>query len=147
MYNTISHTNHQVSSQDEWLVAAIEQHQLQLAEFNHQAHLSMAYVYLARGGFDRAFTQMSETLKKYLKAKGVDAGKFHLTLTWAWLKAVWHFMRQSAPMSSAKAFLEANPVLLNKDILLSHYSHDRLFSDRARRRLVHPDLNPFPDAS
>ena len=144
MHNTISHTKHRISPQDELLVAAIEQHQLQLAEFNHQAHLSMAYVYLARGGFDQAFNIMSDTLQKYLKANGVDAGKFHLTLTWAWLKAVWHFMCQSEPMSSASAFLAANPVLLNKDILLSHYSHERLFSDRARRRLVHPDLNPFP---
>ena len=128
-------------------MAAIEQHQLQLAEFNHQAHLSMAYVYLTRGGFDQAFNNMSETLQKFLKANGVDSGKFHLTLTWAWLKAVWHFMRQSDPMASAREFLEANPVLLNKDILLSHYSHERLFSDRARRRLVYPDLNPFPDAN
>ena len=145
MQGITDHTQHQINHHDQLLKRAVEEHSLQLAEFTHRSHLSLAYVYLVEQGFDQGYHSMTETLRLFLKAKGVDPAKFHVTLTWAWMKAVWHFMQQSEPMSSAGEFLAANPVLLNKDVLLSHYSHDWLFSERARTKRVRPDLNPFPD--
>lgn len=145
MNSTVEQTvPHQISPADRMLVAAIENKHLQLAEFNHATHVKLAYCYLVELGLSQSQQQVAKTLQQFLKLNGVDSNKFHVTLTCAWLKAVWHFMQQSPAMSSASAFLEAHPVLLNKNILLSHYSHDLLFSDQARKRFIEPDLNPLP---
>ncbi len=135
---------HQVSTTDRIMVAAIENNRLQLAAFNHATHVKLAYCYLVELGLIQSQQQMTKTLQQFLAFNGVDKNKFHVTLTSAWLKAVWHFMQQSPVMGSSAEFLTNHPVLLNKDILLSHYSHERLFSDRARKQFIEPDLNPLP---
>lgn len=140
-----SKLSHSLSQQDDMLVASIENHRLQVAEFNHEVHVKLAYCYLAKLGFKSALKKMPDTLQKFLNFNGVDRNKFHLTLTQAWLTAVWHFMQQSGGINSADEFVKTNPVLLNKDLLASHYSHELLFSDLARKKFVNPDLNPFPD--
>ncbi len=128
---------------DELMVAAIENHVMQLPEFTHQSHVKLAYCYLSSYGFESGGKRMQNTLRNFLKAHGVSSDKFHMTLTHGWLIAIWHFMQNSPIANSADEFLAHNPVLLNKDILLSHYSHDLLFSERARKQFIEPDLNPL----
>jgi hypothetical protein len=41
-------------------------------------------------------------------------------------------------------FLAAHPRLLDRDLLLAHYSRERLFSGAARARFVEPDLLALP---
>ncbi len=145
MHTTTQQTiRHQVSRADQMMVESIEHNRFQLAEFDHAIHVRLAYCYLVEVGLIPSQQKMEQTLRQFLKFNGVDSNKFHVTLTIAWLKAVWHFMQQSPVMSSSAEFLQAHPVLLNKDILLSHYSHQLLFSDRARKHFVEPDLNPLP---
>jgi hypothetical protein len=50
--------------------------------------------------------------------------------------AVAHFMASSTPCTSAAAFMEANPRLLDSKIMLTHYSVELLFSPAARRSFV-----------
>ncbi len=140
-----SKLNHQVSHGDQVLVDAIECYRLKLAEFNHATHIKLAYCYLVSLGPADGQVKMQDTLVKFLNFNGVDRKKFHVTLTQAWLIAVWHFMQKSPTMASADDFVKANPGLLNKDLLASHYSHDLLFSERARNKFVNPDLSPFPE--
>lgn len=125
---------------------AIENHVMQLPEFTHAVHVKLAYCYLTQMSFEDSVKMMSRTLVGFLKKHGVDRKKFHVTLTTGWLKAVAHFMYQSPATTSADDFIKLNPVLLNKQILLSHYSHELLFSELARVRYIEPDLNPFPNA-
>lgn len=136
---------HQINQADDLMVSAIENHIMQLPEFSHQVHVKLAYCYLASDGFKKGGIRMQNTLKNFLKNLGVSPDKFHMTITHAWLIAIWHFMQNTPVVNSADEFLAHNPVLLNKDILLAHYSHDRLFSDRARKKFIEPDLTPFPN--
>ncbi len=135
---------HRMSEADELMVAAIENHVMQLPEFSHEVHVKLAYCYLTSHDLSDGGKKMQDTLMGFLKAHGVSPDKFHMTITHGWMIAIWHFMQNSQSMKSANEFISTNPVLLNKEILLSHYSHELLFSDRARSKFIEPDLNPFP---
>jgi len=139
-----SKTAHRISPIDKLLMASIENGTMQLAEFNHSTHLKLVYCYLAELGLAKSFKKMSQTLKFFLSAKGVDGNKFHKTLTHAWIQTVWHHMQHNDNTNSADEFLNNNQFLLNKDLMLSHYSHELLFSDKARKQFIPPDLNPLP---
>jgi len=146
MIKSHQNTTHRIDHADQLLVDAIENHVMQLSEFTHQNHVKLAYCYLVQFGLSASSKIITRSLKSFLKAKGVDANKFHVTLTEAWLKAVWYFMQLSPACQSSESFLENSPMLLNKDLLLSHYSHELLFSECARKHYVEPDLSAFPIA-
>ena len=62
----------------------------------------------------------------------------------AWLMAVRHFMTGAGATCSAEEFLTKSPRLFERDILLSHYSSERLYSEQAREQFLAPDLDPIP---
>src|SRR5690606_24301066 len=111
---------------------------------DHRAHVRIAYIYLAERDDEAAVACMREALQRFIRRQGIDAAKYHETLTRAWVLAVRHFMRRTAATASADAFIAANPVLLDRGIMMSHYSRAVLFSDEARGRFVEPDLEPIP---
>lgn len=112
--------------------------------FDHRAHVRLAWIYLSQHDPDAAHRRMRSVLLAFLARNGIGAGKYHETLTRGWILAVRHFMDRTVEARSAEAFLEANPRLLDRDILLSHYSAERLLSDEARAAFVEPDLAPIP---
>jgi hypothetical protein len=112
-------------------------------EFNHRAHLRLAYVHLATHGLDGAVTSFRDALKGFLDHNEVDPAKFHETMTQAWLQAVWHFMHRFADTSSAEDFLQKSAALHDPQVMLTHYSRKVLFSEEARRQFVAPDLDPI----
>lgn len=114
------------------------------ASFDHRAHVRLAWIYLSQHDPDAAHLRMRKTLLAFLSRNGVDAGKYHDTLTRGWILAVRHFMDRTGESTSADGFLEANPRLLDRDILLAHYSAERLFSEEARAGFLEPDLQPIP---
>jgi hypothetical protein len=116
-----------------------------LAEaFDHAAHLRLAYVYLCAHPLEDAAERMKASLLNYLAHLGIGAAKYHETLTRAWIEALDHFMANSAPCSSASAFLMRNRALLDSKIMLTHYSAERLFSADARQSFVPPDIEAIP---
>ena len=102
---TLTKSNHVFSHRDQMLIDAIENHVLQLTDFNHETHVKLAYCYLSQLGLKNSVKKMSGSLRGFLKAKGVASNKFHATITEAWLKAVWHFMQQTKTMHSADEFI------------------------------------------
>lgn len=134
---------HKISPADEIFVASIENFTMQLVEFNHVAHLKLAYCYLVKNGLKNGIKKMSQTLKSFLAAKGVDGDKFHVTLTHVWVNLVWQAMLNNPGNESTEIFLSHSPMLLNKDIVFNYYSHDLLFSEQARNTYVYPDLSAF----
>lgn len=114
------------------------------ADFNHPAHLRLAYVYLCEGPVDMAMTRMRSALRSFLARNGVPEGKYHETLTRSWLLAVAHFMDKAAPATSFDGFLRQDNRLLDTRIMLTHYSKDTLFSDAARATFVAPDVQAIP---
>ena len=43
-----------------------------------------------------------------------------------------------------KIFIEQNPRMLDAKIMMTHYSAELIFSERARAKYVEPDLDPIP---
>ncbi len=43
-----------------------------------------------------------------------------------------------------RAHLRSNPRMLDSKIMMTHYSEDILFSDKARNEFVAPNLEPIP---
>lgn len=116
-----------------------------VGDFDHRAHLRLAYIYIIDHGPDQAVVRMRETLTVLLKHAGIDpAAKFHVTLTKAWVLAVHHFMRGTKLSGSGNDFIDQNPEMLDSGIMLTHYSAEILFSEQARRRFVEPNLDPIP---
>ncbi len=114
------------------------------AEFDHRAHLRLAYVYLCDAPTDAAYQSMKRSLKRFISDNGVPASKYHETLTRSWLLAVKHFMVRAGSPKSFDAFLDADDRLLSKDIMMSHYTRGALFSETARIEFVEPDIDPIP---
>lgn len=116
------------------------------AAFDHRAHLRLAYVLLVEHDVEAAVVLMRDALRAFLVRHGIDAQKYHETLTRAWLLGVRHFMAAEAPCASADEFLLRQPRLLDARIMRTHYSAERLASPAARSGFVAPDLAPIPGA-
>jgi len=71
------------------------------------------------------------------------AGKYHATLTTAWVRFV-AFHAANHPSDLFDDFLAQNSELLDKTLPLRFYSRERLFSEVARASWMEPDLRAFP---
>ncbi|MFC1680329.1 hypothetical protein ACFL1S_00830 [Pseudomonadota bacterium] len=114
------------------------------SDFNHRAHIRLAYIYLSENGTDKSTELMRNTLNRFLIHYGVDPSKYHATLTKAWILAVHHFMNKAGDSKSADEFIDRNPEMLDTKIMMTHYSAEVLFSDEARTAFIEPDLDPIP---
>jgi hypothetical protein len=135
---------HLSSVEDQTFRQTFEACQVPPAEFNHRAHLRLAYVYLTEQNDDTAYQSMRNALFSFLRHHGVDIAKYHDTMTRAWVMAVRHFMENTPESESFEAFIELHPVMLDTKIMLTHYSAEVLFSAEARAGFVTPDLESIP---
>lgn len=137
---------HKPSEADRSFRLAFEACTVAPSQFNHEAHVRLAYVYLAEYDADSAVQKMRDALLNFLEHNSTPRSKFHETLTRAWVLAVRHFLNRSTSTSAAD-FISKNPELLDSKIMLTHYSASVLFSAEARASFVEPDLDPIPMAS
>ena len=135
---------HLLSTEDRKFQTQFESCEFPPAEFNHRAHLRLAYVYLTQHDADTAHRLMRDALKAFIEHNGVDISKYHETITRAWILAVRHFMGTTSSTESSDAFIEQNPEMLDAKIMMTHYSAEVLFSNEARAKFVEPDLDPIP---
>jgi len=136
---------HGISPRDRSFRRAFERFDIAPEEFDHRAHVRLAYIYLCGHGVDGAHGLMKRSLLAFLNHVGAGTAKYHETITRSWIMAVNHFMAATPGCRSAEEFIERNPKLLDTGIMLRHYSAAVLFSPRARDRFVAPDLNPIPE--
>lgn len=135
--------SHHLAAEDHTFSAAFESCSVAPAQFNHEAHVRMAYIYLAQFDVEAAVQRMRGALQAFLQHNEIPPSKFHETLTRAWILAVRHFMDKGSS-ASATDFIARNPELLDSRIMLTHYSARVLFSADARASYVEPDLEPIP---
>lgn len=135
---------HGISQQDQSFRQSFEDLEVAADDFDHRAHVRLAYIYLCELSVDDAHQAMKSSLLAFLAHLGVEEGKYHETITRAWIKAVRYFMDKTEPCKSADEFIDRNPVLLDTRIMLTHYSAEVLFSPEARARFVEPDVQPIP---
>jgi hypothetical protein len=136
--------SHTLSDSDRTFRSDFEAGRITPSQFDHRAHVRLAYVYLAEGGVEAAADAMRNALLAFLERNAIDPVKYHETLTRSWILAVRHFMERTPAAESADAFIAANPVLLDSKIMLTHYSASLLFSSEARAQFVEPDLQDIP---
>ena len=118
-------------------------------DWNHRAHLRVAYLYLTRLAFAEALCRMRIGVRALNAAHGLvetPARGYHETITHAWLRLVDATLRQFGPADSADAFLDAQTQLGSPRALLFFYSRERLMSAEARAAFVAPDLAALPTA-
>lgn len=136
---------HSMSGEDRAFRSAFEAFEVSADDFNHRAHVRLAYIYLCEQSVEGAQEAMKAALLAFLDHLGVVAQtKYHETMTRAWIKAVRYFMDETEPCISADEFIDRNPRLLDPKIMLSHYSAEVLFSPEARGRFVDPDIQAIP---
>ena len=135
---------HAVSAEDRAFLRSFDACEVPPADFNHRAHLQLAYIMLATYGVRQAGEKFRASLQAFLAHNHIDPAKYHETMTQAWLLAVMYFMRRAGDTSSADEFVASSTVLLDPKVMFTHYSSELIRSDRARREFVEPDLDPIP---
>lgn len=128
---------------DAQFIRAIEAKEFPAEQFDHQAHIRLAWILIAQNGIEEAIKKVSELLREYVIALGAQ-DKYHHTLTVAAVKTVYHFYQKSTT-TSFQSFIAEYPQLLSdfRALLDFHYSKDILFSEVAKEIYLAPDLAPF----
>jgi hypothetical protein len=125
---------------DEAFARAFEAGTVSPEQFDHAAHLRVAWVYLREAGSaDAAVPRIRDAIQRFAAAAGA-AQKYHETMTVVWMRLLEDAGTQVTPRCELSELLRLRPELGDKNLPLKYYSRDRLFSDEARTRYVPPDL-------
>lgn len=127
------------TSDDHAFLTRFERCQLDPAEFNHQSHLRIAWIYLNRYDLTAANTRICQGIQRFAGHVGATE-KFHHTLTEALVRIVAHRLKQGST-SDFDDFLATNSDLLidARGVLARYYSEAVLNSEQARHHWVEPD--------
>lgn len=113
-----------------------------LESLSHADHVRVACAYLERCGPAGALAPLAEGLARFAAAKGAP-GKFHHTMTRAWLEVIAAARSRHPAAAGADALMDACPALRDPALLRRCYSPALLASDAARAGWVPPDLAPL----
>jgi hypothetical protein len=135
-----------VTLTDDEFLQAFERAAITRAQWTHEAHIRMAWLYCRREPtLEAALTRMRAGIPRLNDALGTDPTLYHDTVTRAFGTIV--YRRATAPNAAAdfRGFCEAHPDLFDRDrpILHRHYAPDTLKSDEARVGFVPPDRDPL----
>lgn len=125
------------------------EHTLPKPRWTHAAHFAAAVWILLRRPDLAPERDLPGIIRGYNEATGVqntDSGGYHETITQASLRAARAFLAalpSDAPLHAACNALLASP-LGDRNWPLTYWSRETLFSVRARREWVEPDLAPIP---
>ena len=122
---------------DHDFVAAFEACTLPSSEFTHRSHVRLAWLYLRDRSLLEALPHFSSGLKRYAASLGAT-GKYHETITWAYLFLI-HERMQRSTAATFDEFAATNDDLFT-EILTRYYSPALLDSALARTAFVMPDV-------
>lgn len=126
-----------VTMTDEEFARAFERGDIAPAEFRHQSHVRLAWVYLREStSFDAAVGRIRDGIQRFAAAAGASQ-KYHETITILWMQLLADARGRTGDCTFAE-LLERCPELADKDLPLQYYPRERLFSDEARARWVPP---------
>ncbi|HEY6036955.1 MAG TPA: hypothetical protein VIV58_21900 [Kofleriaceae bacterium] len=120
---------------DATLVARFEQLEIAASDFRHREHVRLAFAMLQGADFGEAALRFRRALKRFAAAAGAH-GKYHETLTWAYLALVAQCMDERAYASSSE-LLEARPELLDHQagLLARYYDVPAIIASPVARRV------------
>jgi hypothetical protein len=128
---------------NELQMAAFESGTLDPAQFDHRLHLGLAWAYLQRDGFPEGALCFRQHLKTYVAKVGA-AGKYHETITWAYMVLLNEELSlRSPPGESFDTMIQRRPDLLDhrNGAIARCYSKQQLDSPDARRVFLMPVQN------
>ena len=131
---------------DETLFEAFTTYRLTHAEWTHEAHLRVAFLFLSRHALDEAHLRLRAGIIRLNERHGlVETGErgYFETLTRVWLALVDDARRRTGATSSREV-LERCPELLDREAPLRFYTKETLRSVRARSVFVPPELSALP---
>jgi hypothetical protein len=123
---------------------AFESCTLTRAEWTHQSHVRMAWLYLSSQPLESALRKIRSGIQKLNQSHGNVIG-YHETITLAYARLVAAAIAKS-PEAAFSDFCAAHPELLDREakVLLRHYRRETLRSPQARAEFVEPELEPLP---
>jgi hypothetical protein len=125
---------------DEAFARAFEAGTVTPEQFDHVAHLRVAWVYLREAGSaDAALPRMRDAIQRFAAAAGASQ-KYHETITVVWMRLLEDAGTQVARRCELSELIGLRPELADKNLPLKYYSRQHLFSDAAREAYVPPDI-------
>ena len=127
-------------SSDREFLARFERAGIPKDEWTHRAHVRLAYVLLVRLPYEAAVQCLREGIPRLNRSQGVAdtaTSGYHETLTVAWAALVAERVEDEA--LDFDTFIARHPELLRRELVLDHYSRERIFSLQARRGFLPPD--------
>lgn len=121
--------------EDRAFVDALESCTLPSGEFDHRAHVRLAWLYLSEQPLLEALPRFIASLKRYAGSLGAS-GKYHETITYAFIFLIHERMAERSA-STFDEFAEANADLFGP-ILEKYYPPETLASPLARTIFVLP---------
>jgi len=112
-------------------------------QFRHRDHIRLAWIYLNEEGYDGAVIRIERSIRRFAAHHGA-AGKYHHTITVAWMRLVALASERHSGCGRFDELVAAEPSLLQKATLDQFFSRALLESANARERWVEPDLRPLP---
>ena len=108
-------------------------------EFNHEAHMLVAWRDLQEDDLLAAIEKYSDALKTLTRKLGVE-GKYHETITWFFMLLI-NQRRIATDASTWTDFRQDNADLFERagETLNRYYSRELLASERARQHFLLPD--------
>ena len=124
---------------DEQFARAFERGEIPPAQFDHRAHVRVAWVYVQEGPtLDEAIDRMRAAIQAFAAAANA-AQKYHETITVLWMRLLADATSRVPRPCELEVLLARCPELADKDLPLKYYPRERLFSDDARARWIPPE--------
>lgn len=113
-------------------------------QWNHAAHLRMAYLYLENGDtWETVLPLVRERIRFFNSAHRNYTG-YHETITAVFLRLIHHRLRQKKSDSFDAFYAQNLDLFEGNAVLLRHYEKTTLFSAAARADFAEPDREPLP---
>ena len=111
--------------------------------FSHEAHLRLGYIHVKKYGVEKAAQNLCIQIKKFDST--FDEGtKFHVTVTVAAAKVMYHFMQRSESDNFADLVKEFPRLTKDfKQLVETHYGFDIFKDPKAKSEYIEPDLQAF----
>ncbi len=128
---------------DRAFLRAFHEGMLSSEDFRHRSHLRLAWLVLRRHSLEEALHLLPNAIRHYANSKGAS-GTYSETLTQFWIRIVNHAIQTNPSSQVFEQFLDAFPILLDKQLPFCHWRHETLGGDRARQDWLEPDLRSLP---
>ena len=134
------------------LTERFKQQKVEPSEFNHLAHLKVAWDYIHEYSMVEAREKFHQDIIKLTKVLGAEE-KYHRTLTDFFIdylyQVKWYFNHTGTSLESWVLVEQKCPLLINdaKKLISYYYSDELINSDLARTQYVDADIMPLDRAS